>query len=83
MSNPGLDYSKLAEVIRLIIREEVPGLIKQHTSHLPTKNEFYASQDELMTELKALRQTTELSSGQISNHEIRLDHLESRLNSNP
>jgi len=55
---------------------------KDDIKHLPTKEEFYAKEDALMTELQSLRQTVEVSSSQISEHGDRLNRMESHLGLN-
>ena len=52
---------------------------KTDLSHLPTKDDFYAKMDEVVGELKAIREEQPLQSHQISNHEDRVQKIESHL----
>lgn len=45
--------------IRKIVKEEIKGEIK----HLPTKDEFYNKMDELMGEVKAMREEQTIIEG--------------------
>lgn len=61
--------------IRTIVKEEVSGNI----NHLPSKDEFYSKMDELMGEIKAMREEITVVTGykdQIEDHEIRIGKLE-------
>ncbi len=44
---------------------------------LPTKDEFYLKMDEVMGELKAIREEQTAQSGVLSNHSDRIEKLES------
>ena len=46
---------------------------------MPTKEEFYNTMDEVMGELKAIREEHSVSTYQLSNHEKRITKLESRV----
>jgi hypothetical protein len=52
---------------------------KQDLSHLPTKDEFYSKMDEVMGELKAIREEQTVQSHQLSDHEDRIEKVESKL----
>lgn len=59
--------------------DEIQKLIKINTRHLPTREEFYNKMDELMKELKDLREEVTVVTGykdQIENHETRIIKLE-------
>ena len=58
--------------IRKIVKEEVSGA----TSYLPNKDEFYAENDKLMVELKAIRENQEAEVGRRRNIEERVEKLE-------
>jgi hypothetical protein len=42
----------------------------------PSKEEYYKREDEMMTELKAIREETAIQSGQLSDHSDRIENLE-------
>lgn len=50
---------------------------KDDIKHLPTKSEFYAKMDEVMGELKAIREEHTTIGDILTNHENRLHKLES------
>ena len=52
---------------------------KSDISHLSTKDEFYAKMDEVMGELKAIRQEQPLQSRKLSEHEDRIQKIEDHL----
>lgn len=58
--------------IRKIVKEEV----SEATSHLPNKEEFYSSMDDVMGELKAIRENQEASVGRGRDFENRVEKLE-------
>lgn len=53
--------------------------LKLEFSHLPTKEEFYKSQDELVTELQALREEVEISNARSSENRERIERIEAKL----
>jgi DNA replication initiation complex subunit (GINS family) len=59
-----------------IVREELKRELKRELSHLPNKDEFYKKMDEVMGELKKMRESYELAAPQISDHETRIMDLE-------
>jgi hypothetical protein len=52
---------------------------KDDLSHLPTKDEFYGKMDEVMGELKAIREEFAVSSHQVAEHGDRLEKIENKL----
>ena len=59
MAITGGDLKKIKEVFELVFVEKVEelGLVtKEDIKHLPTKEEFYAKEDELMKEVKDARE---------------------------
>ena len=56
------------------------GLVtKEDISHLPTKDEFYGRMDEVMGELKTIREEQSLQSQHLSDHDDRIEKVESHL----
>ncbi len=59
---------------------ERKGLVtKDDISHLPTKDELYGKMDEVMGELKAVREEISVLGHQVSDHGDRLDRIENHL----
>jgi len=52
---------------------------KEDLSHLPTKDDFYGKMDEVMGELKASREEKSVLGHQVSDHEDRIERIESRV----
>ncbi len=52
---------------------------KSDLSHLPTKDDFYEKMDEIMGELKAIREEQPLQGHRLSNHEDRIHKIETHL----
>ena len=57
----------------VIERKEV--VTKDQVGNLPTKDEFYVKMDEVMGELKAIREEQAMQSQHLSDHEDRLEKL--------
>jgi len=66
---------KDVDEIRQIVREE----IDEKTKHLPTKDEFYTKMDELMGEVKAMREEQGVYAGQYSNISDELENHDTRI----
>lgn len=58
--------------IENIVEEKVEEGVK----HLPSRDEFFEKMDEVMGELKTVREQQEIITGKTSNHEGRLEKLE-------
>lgn len=69
-----LTIKDLDEIEKIVDQE-----IDERTSNLPTKDEFYEKMDQVIGELKAIRENTDTQSHQISNHEDRLERIEEKL----
>ena len=52
---------------------------KEDLSHLPTKDDFYGKMDEVMGELKSNREEQSVLGHQVSDHEDRIERIESRV----
>jgi hypothetical protein len=65
--------------IEKVVEEE----IEEKVSNLPTKDEFFTKMDEVMGELKAIREEQPLQSNRLSNHEDRLEKIEEKLQIQP
>ncbi len=71
------DFNALDDLIDQKIEEKAETLLvtKDEINHLPTKEEFYDREDELMGELKAIREEITIVSGlnvQVHDNEERL-----------
>ncbi len=68
-----LTNSDLDEIEKIVDEK-----IGQKTSLLPTKDEFFGKMDEVMGELKAIREEHTVSSNRLDDHEVRITNLESK-----
>ena len=76
------DLKAIKNLIEVTIDEaiEAKGLVtKEDISHLPSKDEFYTKMDEVMGELKTIREEQPLLSHRVSDHEDRIGKIESQL----
>jgi hypothetical protein len=74
------DLKAIKDLIEVTVEEviENKGLVtKDDISHLPTKDEFYGTIDKVMGELKAIREEVSVLAHQVSEHDDRIDKLES------
>ena len=73
------DLKSLKDLIEVTI-DEKELVTKNDISHLPTKEEFFTKMDEVMGELKDIREEQTVQSQHISDHEDRIEKVESVLN---
>ena len=73
------DLKAIKDLMEVTIEEAIEKSLatKDDLSHLPTKDEFYEKMDEAMGELKAIREEVTVLGHQVSDHEARLEKLES------
>ena len=75
------DLKAIREVIKVTIDEAIEEKLvtKDDISHLPTKEEFYTKMDEVKGELKTIREEQTLQSQHLSDHDDRIEKIESHL----
>lgn len=62
------DFDEIKNLVRSTVKEEI--------NLLPTKDEFFGKMDEVMGELKTIREEQTVQSHQLLNHEDRITTLE-------
>ena len=72
-------FKGLIEVTVDEVIEKKELVTKSDLSHLPTKEDFYTKMDEVMGELKTIREEQTVQSHQLSDHEDRIHKVESQL----
>jgi hypothetical protein len=72
------DLKAIKALIEVTI-DEKELITKSDISHLPTKDEFYTKMDEVMGELKTIREEQTLQSQHLSDHDDRIEKIESHL----
>ena len=76
------DFKAFKDLMQATIEDaiEAKGLVtKEDISHLPTKDEFYTKMDEVMGELKTIREVQALQSQHLSDHDDRIEKIENHL----
>ena len=75
------DLKALKGLMEVTIDEAIEAKLvtKEDISHLPTKDEFYAKMDEVMGELKTIREEQALQSQHLSDHDDTIEKIGSRL----
>ena len=76
------DLKAIQGLIQVTVEEviETKGLVtKEDISHLPTKDEFYSKMDEVIGELKTIREEQALQSQHLSDHDDRIQKIENHL----
>jgi hypothetical protein len=74
------DLKAIKDLIEVTVEEVIDKkgvAIKDHIGNLPTKDEFYGKMDQVMGELKTIREEVAVLGHQVSNHGDRLEKLES------
>jgi hypothetical protein len=69
----------ILEVIKQAVTEvfdEKDVITREDLKYLPSKEEYYKREDEMMTELKVIREEITVQSGQLSDHSDRIENLE-------
>ena len=64
------------------VEEIVDDKVKERTSNLPTKDEFFGKMDEVMGELKAIRENQDILSGvqeKVNDNRERIENIETKL----
>ena len=77
------DLKNIKTLIKITIDEDETLVRKDDLKHLPTKNEFYDQMDEIMGELKAIREEQTVQSFRLTNHEDRVGVIEKKLQIKP
>ena len=72
------DLKAIKALIEVTI-DEKELVTKDDISHLPTKDEFYEKMDEVMGELKTIREEQTVQGQHLSDHEDRIEKIESHL----
>lgn len=70
------DFDKFEELIKHVVAEELDNKIPDYIKYLPTKDEFYNKMDELMGEVKAMRESQEIHAGTHTDINDRIEKLE-------
>lgn len=61
------------------IEKIVDEKIEENTKNLPTKDEFFTKMDEIMGELKIIRESTDILTHRVSKHEDKITKIEKKI----
>ena len=71
------------EIVKAVVKAETPKIVADVVSEklglMPTKEEFYAQEDMVMTELKGIRQELVMVNYRLGDHEERLERVEKKV----
>lgn len=70
------DLKAIKDLMEVTLDERLDEKLNERLGYLPTKDEFYLKMDEVMGELKAIREEQTVQSQHLSDHADRLDKLE-------
>ena len=73
------DLKAIKDLMEVTFEEKLDEQLAEKLSHLPTKDEFYTKMDEVVGELKTVREEQPLQSDKLSEHEDRIQKIESHL----
>ena len=73
------DLKAFKTLIDAAFDEKFDEMLDEKLSHLPTKDEFYTKMDEVMGELKTIREEQVLQGQHLSDHDDRIEKIEDHL----
>ena len=73
------DIKAIKTLIEVTFDEQLDERLDEKLSHLPTKDEFYGKMDEVMGELKTIREEQALQSQHLSDHDDRIEKIDNHL----
>jgi hypothetical protein len=74
------DLKAIKDLIEVTVEEVIDKkgvATKDHLGNLPTKDEFYGKMDDVMGELKTIREEVAVLGHQVSDHDDRIEKIES------
>ena len=79
MSLTQKDLDAIKDLVGITIDEVMERKLDEKLKNFPTKEEFFNRMDEVMSELKVIREETTVLSHQVSKHEDRVTEVEQKL----
>lgn len=77
------DLQNIKSLFKTTLDEDDTLVRKDDIKHLPDKEDFYEKMDEVVGELRAVREEQPLQNEKLSNHEDRLEVIEEKLQITP
>jgi predicted nuclease with TOPRIM domain len=73
------DLKAIKALVEVTIDERLDEKLDEKLSHLPTKDEFYEKMDQVMGELKSIREEHAVLSHQVADHDDRIEKIENHV----
>jgi len=73
------DLKAIRDLIDVELDQKLDEKLGEKLSHLPTKDEFYGKMDDVIGELKAMREEVSILSHQVADHGDRLEKIENHV----
>jgi len=76
MSLADKDLKEIKKIVEVVLEYKLDENLEKRLSLLPSKEEFYSKMDEIVGELKAIREEQTVASSHISDHGDRITAIE-------
>ena len=73
------DLSAIRRIVEVTIDETLESKLNEKLKNYPSKEEFFDKMDEVMTELKAIREETTVLPSQVGRNTKRIENIEDKL----
>ena len=73
------DLSAIRGIVEVTIDEALESKLNEKLKNYPSKEEFFDKMDEVMTELKAIREETTVLPSQVGRNTKRIENIEDKL----
>ena len=73
------DLKAIKDLMEVTMDERPDGMLDEKLGYLPTKDDFYGMMDKVMGALKAIREEQAVQSQHLSDHDDRIEKIESEL----
>lgn len=74
------DLQAIRDLVKITVDDELEEKLNEKLKNFPTKDEFFSRMDEIMTELKAMREEQKILTHKVyEDHEGRITTLEDKL----
>lgn len=75
------DLDAIKELIEVTLDEKLEEKLNEKLKSFPSKDEFFSRMDEIISELKSMREEKDVLSHQVARHEERVSVLEKAITS--
>ena len=74
------DLDAIKDLIGVVVDEKLEEKLEEKLKYFPSKEEFFSRMDEVMKELKIIREEQTVLSHQVSDHNDRITKVENKVN---